>query len=309
MVKLRSGVVILAMVASIAAVEPARKLLASTAQASFAEQGYNALAAGDRDAAVAAYSGEIGRFPQSYMAYYRRGVTLHQLGRYQEALKDFDEAVRLSPQALTAKELGLRVWNSLDPQTHILNLVVLVHAARAQTLAALNKPESAIADLDTALAMDPRPTMLRHIRGELNTLAGRFEAAVSDFDTLLARRFSVEWTFGRGLGHYLNGNWPAAEADFATAARINPQNGTYAFWLMKAQLRNGGAPTSDATSVSLTETALPQDDCTTAVFLGEWLAIRGNAGAPQALMDAMTQCRPMSIGRRTAVTELQRLQP
>ena len=238
MVMLRSSVIALAMVCSIAAADPVRQAF-SASDSDLGYRAYVAASAGQTGDAITIYSEAIRRHPDSYMSYYRRGVSYARLGQPSNALTDLDMAVRLSPSVKNANELGVRAWNSLLPETHALNLVVTVRSARANLLRELKRPKDAIADLDVAIALDPRRTNLWHTRGLLHMEAGNAPAAINDFSALLARRENVDWRFARGICHYANGNFAEAEADFAKAAKVAPNNGLYARWLAKTQKRLG----------------------------------------------------------------------
>lgn len=236
MVMVRSSVVALAMVVSIAAVYPVRQVLSHF---NLAERAYAALSRGQSTDAIALYSEAIRRDPDSYMAYYRRGVTLADQGLLAPALTDLDAAVRLSPAVKTSNELGFKAWNTLLPEAHALHTVVLVRTARADILRRLNRPRDAIVDLDAAIALDPRRTSIWQQRASLHMEIGNARAAVADFTALLTRRENVEWRFGRGMGHFVNGQLAAAEADFTTAAQMDPKNMLYARWLAKTQRARG----------------------------------------------------------------------
>lgn len=238
MVMLRSSVLALAMVVSVVAADPIRQAIAPS-ENDLAQKAYMAFVAGVQGDPVSIYSEAIRRYPNSYISYYRRGVALARLGSLEPALADLDTAVRLSPAVKTSNELGMRAWNSLLPETHALNLVVQVRAARADILKQLNRPRDAIVDLDAAIALDPRQTDLWHRRGLLHMEAGNAEAAVADFDALLARRESTEWRFARGISHFVNGDLAEAEADFTQAAKLDPKNVLYARWLSKTQKKRG----------------------------------------------------------------------
>lgn len=239
MVMLHSSVVALAMVVSFAAVDPIREVVSSTPSTGSTQHAYYSLIAGKEAEAVAIYTDAIRRTPDSYLSYYRRGVTLARLGQLEPALADLNSAVQLSPAVLTANELGQRAWNSLLPETHAMNLVVLVRTARADLLRQMKRPQEAIADLDVAIALDPRKTGLLHSRGLLYMEAGNARAAIADFDALLARQESVDWRFARGISHFANGTLAEAEADFKKLTQVEPHNGLYARWLLKTQQRRG----------------------------------------------------------------------
>lgn len=238
MVMLHSSVVALAMVVSFAAFDPIRDAVSAGSSES-TQRAYLASISGKDSDAVAIYTDAIQQAPDHYLAYYRRGVTLARLGQLEPALADLNAAVQLSPAVLTANELGQRAWNSLLPETHAMNLVVLVRTARADLLRQMKRPLEAIADLDAAFALDPRKTSLLHSRGLLHMEAGNAPAAIADFDALLAGRESKDWRFARGISHFANGTLAEAEADFRKLTQMEPHNGLYARWLLRTQKSRG----------------------------------------------------------------------
>ena len=238
MVMVRSSVLALAMVVSIAAVGPIQRAMPPST-ADLAERAYAAIASGAQPDAVALYSEAIRRQPESFMSYYRRGVTYARMGEAESALADLNNAVRLAPEVQTSNQLGLRALNSLLPETHALNLVVMVRAARSDVLHKLNRTRDAITDLDAAIALDPRRTSLWQTRGQLHIEAGNAPAAVADFSALLARRENINWRFARGISHFANGDLAGAEEDFLRAAKMDPKNALYAHWFAKTQKARG----------------------------------------------------------------------
>lgn len=238
MVMLRSSVLALAMVVSIAAVDPIRQAM-SPSNSDLAERAYTALSSGAQPQAITLYSEAIRRQPESFISYYRRGVTYAQMGKSDAALADLNNAVRLAPDVKTSNELGLRALNSLLPETHALHLVVTVRAARADLLHKMKRTRDAIADLDTAIALDPRRTSLWHTRGLLHIEAGNAPAAIANFSALLDRRENTNWRFARGISYFANGDLAEAEEDFLKAAKMDPQNALYAYWVAKTQKERG----------------------------------------------------------------------
>ncbi len=290
---------------------------------------------------VFTYTDAIDISPGDYMTYYRRGVLYQKQQPLDLALADFNQAVKLSPVPVSLKALGATATDSRSRDTHTLGLVFLLHKTRAEVFQQMNRPDEALADLDQAIALDSRGPDVFFYRGILRELTGRYDAAIADFDTLLARRTSVEWYFARGLAKYLKGDWNNAAADFENAAQRMPANGNYWIWLAKAQLRNGQplhtesfaaldrkneawpvieSFTADHDSEQFisgvragTEYANPGSmdaKCKSALFLGEWLTLRkAGIGARDMFSEAEAACQPLTIERSTATAELQRLPP
>ena len=289
---------------------------------------------------VSNYTAAVDADPSDYMTYYRRGVLYEKQSRFDLALADFDQAVKLSPTPVTLESLGARAVDSTSQDTHTLGLVFLLHTTRAEVLQKMNRPDEALADLDQAIALDPRHQGVFFDRGILRELTGRYDDAIADFDVLLARRNSVEWFFARGIAKYFKGDWSNAAADFQEAAHRAPKDGTYMLWLAKAQLR-AGQPLHIESFAGLnreggtwpiieslmadhdtaqfisgvragTATANPGRDskCKAALFLGEWLTLRkAGVGARDMFSEAEAACQPLTIEHGAAVAELQRLPP
>lgn len=239
MVMLRSSVVALAMVISIAAADPIRQALSSSTEGELAEKAYMAMTSGAQKTAVEIYSEAIRQHPDSYMSYYRRGITLARDGKLEPALADLNHAVRLSPEVQGSNELGARAWNSLLPETHALNMVVIVRSARADVYRQLNRPTDAIADLSYAITLDPRRSHLWYSRGLLHMETGNPDGAIADFNALLLRRENRDWRFARGISHFAKGSYAEAEADFIQASKMDPKNVLYTRWLLRTQKRLG----------------------------------------------------------------------
>ena len=170
----------------------------------------------------AAASAAVTADPDDYMAYYRRGALHFQQRRYEEALADLNTAVKLSPTPLSLEALGVRIHDSRQRDTHTLGMVVLIHATRAEVLQRMNKPNEALADLDRALAFNGNKTDIMHSRAILRTVAGQYDGAIADFDTLLERRTTSQWLLSRGIAKYLKTDWAGAITDFQVLAQRPP---------------------------------------------------------------------------------------
>lgn len=297
--------------------------------------------------AIAELTTAIAAEPSNYMAYYRRGVTLHKQRRHDQALADLNEAVRLSPAPMTVLALGHRATDSADPETHTLNMTVLIRTTRAEILQQMNRPEDALIDLDHALLLDTRRSGVLFNRGMLRAMTGRHADAIADFDVLLVGQDDARGTFARGVTKYLKGDWKEAAADFDVLVQRAPGSDTYLIWLAKSYLRAGlalppgrfaaldrGSPAGFVIDALMSDHSPAQfmagvqagagylgaaetesgrrlsgdSKCKAALFLGEWLTIRKKGlGAREMFAEAESACRPLSFERAEATAELQRL--
>ncbi len=286
-----------------------------------------------------AYTAAIDADPADYMTYYRRGTLYQKQRQFDLALTDFNQAVKLSPIPVSLETLGEQAKNSLSRDTHTLGLVFLLHTTRAEVLQQMNRPGEALADLDQAIALDPRGSEVFFSRGLLRAVSGHYDTAIADFDVILARRSDMTWHFGRGLAAYFKGDWKSATADFQRAAQMNPREDSYFVWLAKAQLRGGTAlHAEDFSALDRGSGAWPviaalmedhnaeqfilgvragagyanpgsrDSKCKAALFLGEWLTFRkASVGARALFTEAQATCRPLSIEQGAATAELRRL--
>jgi len=334
MKKLRYGAMTVAIVAGVGAFLGAQRL--ALIPGPWSEKGGYPTYVSDAAGNLSLSSSTAG--PVDYMAYYRRGVEYQFRGQYEQALADLNQAVELSPTPLSLDVLGVRAMDSRSRDTHTLGMVFLIRTTRADTLLRLNRPAEALSDLDAAIALDPRKTEAFYARGLLRTKTGLYDAAIADFDALLARRDHINWYFARGLAKYFKGDWTDAALDFSRASRLAPHDNTFLIWLAKSHLRAGtplhGEPFANmdrrgsawavvqalmsdhnpeqffsgvVAGVSYSNTNSTDARCKAALFVGEWLTIRkGGAGAHDMFAEAERTCQPLSIEKAVATAELQR---
>jgi Flp pilus assembly protein TadD len=152
---------------------------------------------GRHEAAVAAYTRAIlaGDLDPDALAvtFNNRGVAYSELGDYDRAVQDYNQALSLKPGDKTAVK-NLRIG----------------HTRRAGAAANLGEYEAALSDYAKAVELDPRhaPTYLR--RGQLHLERGDLRAAIAD----LAKAKELD-PAGREQAELL----ARAEADLAAATR------------------------------------------------------------------------------------------
>ena len=106
-------------------------------------------------------------FREQLHAYYRRGLVKYDLDRYEDAIVDFDEALRLIKQA--------------DPEC----LLDEIKELRKESVAMLNFYEEGIAGITERIRQNPNNIRDYKIRGETKGFLGRVQEAKSDFQKIL----------------------------------------------------------------------------------------------------------------------------
>lgn len=106
-------------------------------------------------------------FRERLHAYYRRGLAKYNLDRYEEAIVDLDEALRLIKQG--------------DPESLFSEITEL----RAEAENLLNFYETGIVNIDERIRQEPHNIRDYKIRGETNGFLGRMQEAKADFEKIL----------------------------------------------------------------------------------------------------------------------------
>ncbi|MFQ6058163.1 MAG: tetratricopeptide repeat protein, partial [Anaerolineae bacterium] len=126
-----------------------------------------------------------------------KGETLRLMGRYEEALATFDQALELKPDY----EWAL--------------------ASKGVTLLLMEHYEEALKTLDQALAIDPNYDWALAARGTTLRRMGHFYEALIALDQALALDPQDDWYYyQRGLTYAALGKHQEAHADYKTAIRL-----------------------------------------------------------------------------------------
>lgn len=173
--------------------------------------------------------------PDSPEVIYQRGVVLSLMGRPRDALVQFREASRLSPDnwryinsaAICHANLG-QFSTALAGYDKALALAGKHHGAgtvlgnRAAVHVKQGQPRKALADLREAIRRRPDWGKLYMQRGDLYLRWGRFQQARGDFDKAITLSPEVSHAFNhRGLVHWALGQHAKALADWQRAVALD----------------------------------------------------------------------------------------
>ena len=192
---------------------------------------------------------------------FNRGAAFSKLGKWDQALSDFDALLVAVPN---------------DPNTLY---------ARAWVQSQRGKDDAAIADLDQVLAQAPDDVEALVDRGGLNIRAGRYAAAVKDFSALLKLEpKSAAAAYNRGRAHYAAGEFKAAAADFALTSKLRSDNPYAALRAHLAQGRLAGKLAQDDAALKAAVEKLEPE-----IWPRPLLELFLGTGTPEALLAGINQ--------------------
>jgi len=171
-----------------------------TSEEQLLRSGNRHLQQGKYDEAIEDYDETIRINPESAEAYYNRGTTKDMLGRHEEALEDYNEAIRINSQFAEA------------------------YYNRGTTKDVLGRHEEAIEDYNEATRVNPQFAQAYYNRGNAKDALGRHEEAIEDYDEAIRINSQYAQAYcNRGTVKLTLGQHDEAIEDYNEAIRINPQ--------------------------------------------------------------------------------------
>jgi tetratricopeptide (TPR) repeat protein len=166
------------------------------------QDGLTAVAAGNLNQAMSNFDQAIKLDPQYFQAYIERGNVKTEVGDLPGAVADYTTAITLNPKSVAA------------------------YYNRGTVLSKSGRHQLAIADYDTAIRIDPQYAQAYMNRGnELDDL-GDSAGAISSYDRAIQMRPDYALAYlNRGIAHGRSGHRPQAMADLQLAAKLFKQMG------------------------------------------------------------------------------------
>jgi tetratricopeptide (TPR) repeat protein len=155
---------------------------------------------GDHPAALADYDQTLALITDDPMFYTDRGYVHFELKDFARAIADYTKAINLAPD--DAANWNDRCWG---------------RAVWGRELV------EALDDCNEAVALDPANFNAWDSRGLVYLRMQEWEAALADYEASLDIETSASAYYGRGIARQRLGQQQDAEANFATALRLDPE--------------------------------------------------------------------------------------
>lgn len=156
------------------------------------KRGNEAMARGNLDTAISAYSEAIRLEPAWAWAYCKRGQAHMNKGAYDQAIADCNKAIDLSPKLIDAYAFraasefdGKNFAASIETSTRALKLAPkapFFYFVRGSAHVKLGEPARGLEDLDEAIRLDSKNAVYYSHRGEAHAKLGNREKANADFE-------------------------------------------------------------------------------------------------------------------------------
>ena len=143
--------------------------------------------------AIDSYSQAIKIKPNAE-AYSNTGNAKNNLGRYKDAIEDFDKAIEINPN------------------------YIIAHINRGTANFNLKQYKDAIKDFDKAIEINPNYAIAYNYKGIANLELGQYKDTIKDFDEAIETNPNFATTYyNKGIAYLCLSKWEDAKADLTTA--------------------------------------------------------------------------------------------
>jgi len=170
--------------------------------------------------------------PQYGEAYRYRGMAHNRSAQYGPAVADLTRAIELEPNSadpLVARGAAYLSLNNLGAAMDDLNKASAIapyapgpFAWRGAVYSRQGEQDRALDEINKGIKLDPNFVASYVNLGEVLTRLQRYDKAVEAYTKYLAVSPSIQAFAARGMDYLMLGDKARAQADFATALRINP---------------------------------------------------------------------------------------
>jgi tetratricopeptide (TPR) repeat protein len=178
----------------------------------------------DFDNAIKNFDNAIRLDPYDAWVYASRALAYKQLGQKNQAIQDFEKAFSLNPENFgwIKKEL----WEMGSPLSFSNQLkIAKEYIARGKRYYDNDDFDNAIRDFDNAIRLDPNDASAYYYRGEVYRLKGQYDAAIRDFSeaTWLNPNYDLAYA-SMGQSYRQLGQRDQAIRNLEKAISLNPNN-------------------------------------------------------------------------------------
>lgn len=184
--------------------------------------------------AIEYYTNQIRTNPTSNN-YQFRGDAFRFTKKYQSALNDLNESIRLNPNSARTYDSRSKIYSKLGKKTNALNDINTAikldpnsatrYNNRAVLLAGMSKRSEAIEDYTNAIRLNPKKAIYYKNRGMSYNKIKNYDLAIKDFDTAIQMVPTYADAFTkRGDSYYSLKKYDTALKDYHKSLEIDPKD-------------------------------------------------------------------------------------
>jgi tetratricopeptide (TPR) repeat protein len=164
-----------------------------------------------------------------------RGETYRLMERYEEALKDFDQAIELNPKydwAIANRGYTYRLMERYEEALKDFNCAIELNpkydwaiAHRGKTYRSMKRYEEALKDFDCAIELNPKSQWAIALRGYAYLMLKRYNEALENLNCAINLKPDNDWyLYHRALAYQALNQVDKARIDLNNATKLAQQN-------------------------------------------------------------------------------------